>query len=153
MSAPGPVAVAGGTGRDLADRADVERLVTAFYRRAFADPLIGPVFTEVARMDLDAHLPVMCDFWESVLFAAGRYRRNALAPHLALHRMAPLGPAHFARWLALWTLTVDALFHGEKAELAKRQAGRIAGSLQRRLAGRDASEYVTIRRHEGGEAL
>ena len=153
MSAPGPVAAQGGAGRDLADRTDVERLVTAFYLRAFADPLIGPVFTEVARMDLDAHLPVMCDFWESVLFAAGRYRRNALAPHLALHRMAPLGPEHFGRWLALWSLTVDELFHGEKAELAKLQAGRIGGSLQRRLAGRDASEYVTIRRREGGEAV
>ncbi|WP_431962367.1 group III truncated hemoglobin [Actinacidiphila sp. bgisy160] len=153
MNASGPVAVRGGTGRDLADRADVEVLVTAFYRRAFADPLIGPVFTEVARMDLDAHMPIMCDFWETVLFAAGRYRRNALAPHLALHRMAPLGAEHFGRWLALWTLTVDGLFRGDKAELAKRQAERIAGSLQRRLAGRDASEYVSIRRREGGEAL
>lgn len=38
MSAPGPVATQGGTGRDLTDRADVERLVTAFYLRAFADP-------------------------------------------------------------------------------------------------------------------
>ncbi|MEU1622409.1 group III truncated hemoglobin [Streptomyces sp. NPDC005722] len=147
MSAPGPVAAQDGTGRDLVDRADVERLVTAFYRRAFADPL------EVARMDLDAHMPIMCDFWESVLFAAGRYRRNALAPHQALHRMTPLGPDHFGRWLALWGTTVDELFRGEKAELAKLQAGRIGGSLQRRLAGRAASEYVTIRRREGGEGL
>ncbi|MGW3248577.1 group III truncated hemoglobin [Streptomyces sp. NPDC001070] len=153
MSTPRPAAGQGATGRDLAGRADVEQLVTAFYRRAFADPLIGPVFTEVARMDLAAHLPVMCDFWESVLFAAGRYRRNALAPHLVLHRKAPLRPDHFARWLALWRLTVDGLFRGEKAELAKRQAERIAGSLQRRLGGGQASEYVTIRRRPGGEPL
>ncbi|MEU4098668.1 group III truncated hemoglobin [Streptomyces sp. NPDC026673] len=153
MNAPVPAAGQGGPGRDLADRTDIEHLVTVFYRRAFADPLIGPVFTDVARMDLDAHMPIMCDFWESVLFAAGRYRRNALAPHVALHRMAPLRAEHFARWLALWTLTVDGLFRGEKAELAKRQAERIAGSLQRRLGGRDASEYVTIRRREGGEQL
>lgn len=67
--------------------------------------------------------------------------------------MAPLGPEHFGRWLALWSLTVDELFHGEKAELAKLQAGRIGGSLLRRLAYRDASEYVTIRRREGGETV
>ncbi|MDX2847835.1 hypothetical protein PV342_04915 [Streptomyces sp. PA03-3a] len=48
---------------------------------------------------------------------------------------------------------MDELFHGEKAELAKLQAGRIGGSLQRRLAGSDASEYVTIRRREGGETV
>ncbi|MFJ4989315.1 group III truncated hemoglobin [Streptomyces sp. NPDC088732] len=135
--------------RDLTGRPDVEALVSAFYGRAFADPLIGPVFTDVAKMDLAAHMPVMCDFWESVLFAAGLYRRNALHPHLALHRLAPLGPAHFDRWLALWTTTVDALYRGEKAELAKTQAQRIAGSLLRRLNSGDASEFVTIRRRGG----
>lgn len=151
MSAPEPATARGGTAPDLADRADIERLVTVFYRRAFADPLIGPIFTEVARMDLDAHMPIMCDFWESVLFVPGRYRGNALAPHVTLHRMTPLGSEHFGRWLALWTRTVDELFEGEKAELAKVQAGRIGGSLQRRLAGRGASEYVTIGRRRAQE--
>ena len=33
-----------------------------------------------AEPDLSAHLPVMCDFWETVLLRAGRYRRNALRP-------------------------------------------------------------------------
>lgn len=142
----------GRAARDLAGRSDVEALVTAFYRQAFADPLIGPVFTDVAKMDLAAHLPVMCDFWESALFAAGLYRRNALRPHVALHRLAPLGPGHFARWLELWTGTVDSLYRGPKADLAKTQAQRIAGSLLRRLNGGDASEFVTIRRRLPGPA-
>lgn len=47
---------------DLATRADVEVLVREFYTRAFADPLLGPVLRDVTRMDLAAHLPVMCDF-------------------------------------------------------------------------------------------
>jgi hemoglobin len=63
---------------DLRDRADIGDLVGEFYRRAFADPLIGPIFTDVAKMDLDHHLPIICDFWETVLFNAGLYRRNAL---------------------------------------------------------------------------
>jgi truncated hemoglobin YjbI len=61
----------------LVDREDVERLVRTFYTRAFDDPLLGPVFLDVAHLDLEAHLPVMCDFWETVLFRAGLYRRNA----------------------------------------------------------------------------
>jgi len=32
------------------------------FRRAFADELLEPVFIDVAQLDLDAHLPVMCDF-------------------------------------------------------------------------------------------
>ena len=131
---------------DLTDRTDVEELVTAFYRTAFADPLIGPIFTEVARMDLDHHLPIMCDFWETVLFRAGLYSRNALQVHYVLNARHPLTEEHFDRWLSLWTEAVDDRFVGEKAELAKTQATRIAGSMQRRLAGRSGSEFELIGR-------
>lgn len=139
--------------RDLRDRPDVEDLVGEFYRRAFADPLIGTIFTDIAKMDLDHHLPIMCDFWETVLFRTGRYRRNALQVHLALNGRFPLRQKHFDRWLALWTATVDDLFAGEKAELAKLQATRIAGSIHRRLHGRSGSEFETLgpRRDREGE--
>lgn len=134
--------------RDLADRNDVRVLVEAFYTSAFADPLIGPVFTDVAHLDLDAHLPVICDFWETVLFTAGSYRRNILQVHVALHAQHPLEPEHFDRWLAVWIRTVDEHFHGPVADRAKLQAQRIAGSMQRRLAGRSGSDFETIGRRE-----
>src|SRR6187401_2323330 len=97
---------------DLTDRTDVEELVTAFYSTAFADPLIGPIFTEVARMDLDHHMPIMCDFWETVLFRAGLYSRNALQVHYVVNARHPLTEEHFDRWLSLWTETVDDRFVG-----------------------------------------
>jgi len=131
--------------RDLQGRPDIRDLVAEFYRRAFADPLIGPIFTDVARMDLEHHLPIMCDFWETVLFQAGLYRRNALQLHVALDARHPLSPEHFDRWLDLWVANVDEHFTGEKAELAKTEARRIAGSISRRLEGRSGSEFETIR--------
>ncbi len=133
--------------RDLTSREDVEVLVRDFYTRAFADPLLGPIFCDVAHMDLAAHLPIMCDFWATVLFRAGLYRRNALQVHADLHATFPLSSEHFARWLALWTATVDDSFTGEKAELAKTQAARIAYSISRRLLGESGSEFITIQRH------
>ena len=60
---------------DLTGRDDVEVLVRNFYARAFADPLLSPIFVDVVRIDLDAHLPVMCDFWQTVLFRAGQIGR------------------------------------------------------------------------------
>lgn len=131
---------------DLQDRADVVVLIETFYARAFADPLLGHVFVDVAQMDLAAHLPIMADFWETVLFRAGLYRRNALAVHLDLSAREPLTAEHFARWLALWTATVDELYAGPAAELAKTQARRIAGSIHRRVQGRSASDFATISR-------
>ncbi len=133
---------------DLADRADVARLVVAFYERAFADPLLGPIFVDIAQLDLVAHLPIMCDFWESALFRAGLYKRNALAVHAALHNVEPLTADHFVRWLALWTATVDALFAGPKAELAKSQASRIAWSINRRLSGETDDRLLTVVRRQ-----
>lgn len=129
---------------DLHNRDDVFTLVSEFYRRAFADELLGPIFVDVARMDLDHHLPIICDFWETVLFRAGLYRRNALALHVNLNARAPLEWRHFERWLELWVATVDEQFAGQKAELAKVQGSRIAGSIHRRLQGGSGSDFETI---------
>jgi len=138
--------------RDLRDRADLAALIEAFYTRAFADPFIGPIFTDVGKMDLAHHLPIMCDFWESVLFDAGTYRRNALAMHAAIDARHPLTEAHFDRWLVLWRQTVDGRYTGEVAERAKVQAERVAASIRRHLAGGTGSAFEKISTRERLEA-
>lgn len=135
---------------DIATRQDVLALVETFYAKAFKDDLIGPIFTEVVHMNLPRHLPIMADFWQTVLFKAGLYSRNALKIHFDIHAREPLTLEHFNRWLQLWTNTVDDLFAGEKAELAKVSAHQIAGSMHRRVTGRPASRYSTISRREQG---
>ncbi|MFK0191178.1 group III truncated hemoglobin [Kitasatospora sp. NPDC090308] len=120
---------------DITSRADLERALRLFYRAAFADPLIGPHFTEVARLDLEAHLPRITDFWESALLRTAAYRGNALAPHAALHAVAPLTAAHFGRWVQLWRATLDGRHTGPVTERAKAQAQRIAVAMLRRLDG------------------
>lgn len=137
---------------DIRDRDDILALVRTFYEAAFEDPLIGPIFTEVAHMDLDHHLPIMGDFWESVLFQAGGYRRDALALHTALDARHPLTAEHFDRWLQLWTGTIDSRYEGPRAELAKEQGGRIAASIQRRLRGGSGSLLQTITVRSGAVA-
>lgn len=123
--------------QDIETRADVERLVRAFYEQAMADEVIGWLFTDVAKLDLEAHLPRIADFWETVLLGGKAYRGGAFAPHAALHHRAGLRPGHFARWLQLFTTTVDALFAGERAEVAKAHATRTAAAFERRLTGYD----------------
>lgn len=126
--------------RDIESRADCEALVRAFYGRALEDPVIGFIFVDVARLDLDKHLPVIASFWETVLLAARSYGGGAFAPHAALHAKVPLRAGHFERWLMLWTQTVDELFAGERADLAKHHAQRVARAFSARLEGRYAPE-------------
>jgi hemoglobin len=49
-----------------------------------------------------------------------------------------LRAGHFERWLALWRATVDELFAGERAELAKAHAVRVAEAFRSRLEGHPA---------------
>jgi hemoglobin len=119
--------------RDIEDRADCERLVRAFYTRALDDPIIGWLFVDVAKLDLEEHVPVIASFWETILLGARSYGGGAFRPHAALHAKAGLRAGHFERWLALWRATVDELFAGERAELAKAHAERVAQAFHARL--------------------
>jgi hemoglobin len=123
-----------GTDRhDIEDRADCERLVRAFYSRALVDPMIGWIFVDVARLDLEEHVPVIASFWETMLLGARSYSGGAFGPHAALHARAPLRAGHFERWLVLWRTAVDELFAGERAELAKAHAVRVGRAFHDRL--------------------
>lgn len=118
---------------DIADRTDCERLVRAFYGRALADPVIGWIFVDVARLDVEAHVPQIASFWETILLGAQSYSGGAFRPHAALNAQARLRAGHFERWLWLWRATVDELFAGERAELAKTHAQRVAQAFHARL--------------------
>jgi hemoglobin len=124
---------AGGEIRDIDTRADCERLVREFYGRALADPIIGWIFVDVAKLDVEAHVPQIASFWETILLGSRSYGGGAFAPHAALNTRVKLRAGHFERWLALWRATVDDLFVGERAELAKSHALRVAQAFHRRL--------------------
>jgi hemoglobin len=121
------------TGTDIETRADCERLVRSFYGRALLDPVIGFIFVDVARLDLEAHVPRITSFWETVLLGARSYSGGAFRPHLEINAKVPLRRGHFERWLWLWEQTVDELFAGPRAELAKEHAQRVALAFATRL--------------------
>ena len=119
---------------DIETRADCEELVRAFYGRTLSDPVLGYIFTDVAHLDLETHVPRVTAFWETILLGARSYSGGAFAPHAALSQKVTLFPGHFERWLWLWRQAVDERFAGERAELAKRHAERVAAAFVQRLA-------------------
>jgi hemoglobin len=136
--------------RDIETREDCERLVRAFYSRALSDPMIGWIFTDVAKLDLEAHVPVLTSFWETILLGAQSYRGGAFRPHAEIHSQVGLRAGHFERWLALWRTTVDELYAGERAELAKDHAWRVAHAFHTRLSAfpePDRGSGLSITRH------
>ena len=120
--------------RDIENREDLLLLMQEFYKKLFADPSINYMFTDVAKIDILHHLPVLVDFWDMVLFQSDTYRKNALQVHMHLHRQSAMKKEHFETWLAYFSQTVDDLFEGEKALLAKQRAQSIATVMQVKIA-------------------
>lgn len=129
---------------DIETAADCEQLVRAFYGKAMVDEEIGWIFTDVAQLDLEEHIPVIASFWETILLGAQTYAGGAFGVHLELHRKAAGGlrQEHFERWLVLWCQTVDELFDGPLAAAAKVHALRVANAFYARLQADPQTESV-----------
>ncbi len=121
--------------KDIGTREDIAVLMQAFYTKAIPDPVIGHFFTDVVHMDLAKHLPVITDFWESLLLdKPALYKNNAMQPHMHMHARSPMRKMHFDRWLQLFNETVDSMFAGEIAFKAKERATSIATVMQIKMA-------------------
>lgn len=109
---------------------EIKILVDAFYERLLKDDRISFYFNNV---HWEQHLPVMYQFWENTLFYTGTYNGNPMVSHQRLHDQQPFTEEHFNIWLTHFLETVDELFEGEKAELAKQRATSIATIMKIKL--------------------
>ncbi len=120
---------------DVINRVDIDDIVSRFYQAMLQDPIIGYIFTDVAKIDLESHLPIIGDFWEDALFGSDLYQRNTMQKHLEIHDQLPLTPGHFTRWLFLFEQAVNTNHHGENAirmlKIAERVAKTIAAALSK----------------------
>ena len=87
----------------------------------------------MVKLDLEAHVPRITSFWETILLGAGTYSGGAFGPHAQVHAKVELREAHFERWLQIWFGTVDDMFQGERANIAKIHALRVARAFHQRL--------------------
>ncbi|WP_420148633.1 group III truncated hemoglobin [Spirosoma sp.] len=104
----------------------VRLMVDSFYEKVQADPLIGPVFSDVAQVDWSQHLPKMYAFWESIILGNNAYDGHPFRPHLIVNQKHTLTTEHFERWLQLFSLTIMENFTGETAEQVRQRATQIA---------------------------
>lgn len=119
--------------KDIQNRTDIEVLIKTFYEKLLQDKEMHYLFFDIVRIDLSEHLPILCDFWENLLFFTRNYSRDTMGMHLELNRKYPLQQKHFDTWLGFFCETVDELFIGNKATLAKTRAKSIAEIMQMKI--------------------
>jgi hemoglobin len=119
--------------KDLQSKSDIEKVVITFYDRVKTDKKIGLFFTEVIKLDWDAHIVQMCSFWENVLLHTGDYKGNPLDTHRKIHKKYETKKVHFKRWLELFDTTVSEFYEGENASKMKSHARGIAVVMQEKM--------------------
>jgi hemoglobin len=112
--------------KDIETRADLEAFTRKFYNRLLEDKSVSYIFTDVAKINLEEHLPIITDFWELSMFHTGNYRNNPMQVHMQLNEKEQLTAQHFDVWLGHFNATVDELFAGANAEKIKTRALSIA---------------------------
>jgi hemoglobin len=119
--------------KDIESREQLEAFLWAFYKKAFADELIGHFFIEVVPLNLETHVPVIANFWESVAFNKPSYRKNVMEVHKHIHHLSKIRKEHLDRWVKLFTETLAENFDGDRAELMKQRARSIATLMDIKL--------------------
>ena len=119
--------------KEIQSREDIIFLVDTFYKQVLTDEAIGYIFTEVAQLDWEKHMPVMYDFWETMLLGNMLYKGNPMLKHIALDQKEKLTARHFDRWIQLWRETLKKHFTGEKAEEAMQRAEMMRQLMQYKI--------------------
>ncbi|GHA23881.1 hypothetical protein GCM10007103_01330 [Salinimicrobium marinum] len=116
--------------QDIQNRGDVFTLVSTFYARVRENEEIGYFFNETIE-DWPVHLEKLTDFWETNLFMVSKFRGNPQRAHKEVDAKFShsIEQKHFGEWLNMWFATIDELFEGERANIAKNRARNMAGNL------------------------
>ena len=108
---------------DISSREDIFLLVKTFYGKVRLDSLLGPIFNMIIK-DWEVHFEHLTDFWQSNLFFEKKYSGDPFQKHAEVDKLVEgsITELHFGVWLNLWFQTIDELFEGETAKIAKNRA-------------------------------
>ncbi|TMM58386.1 group III truncated hemoglobin [Maribacter algarum] len=118
------------TKADISNRKDVKSLVVTFYQKVRKHDILGPIFNQIIT-DWEAHFELLTDFWETQLFLKRKYHGNPVTVHQEVDDKTnnSVSSEQFGLWLNLWFETIDELFEGEIAWVAKNRAQKMSTML------------------------
>jgi hemoglobin len=119
---------------DIKNQEDLYLLVADFYKKLLIDNRISYIFTDVVKIKLEEHLPILVTFWSQVILGTGGYSNNLTQIHLDVNLKEHLSPELFTIWLEHFYAAVDENFMGENSEKIKTQALSLATILKIKIA-------------------
>jgi len=116
--------------KDIETQDDLYFLVDNLYQRLLSDSSISYIFTDLVKIKLEEHLPILVTFWSQAIFDTGGYFNNLTKIHLDINEKEKLTLELFTIWLNHFNAAVDDNFIGNNAEKIKTQALSLATVMQ-----------------------
>jgi hemoglobin len=120
--------------KDIQNQNDLYLLVDEFYKKLLDDNRINYIFTDVVKIKIEEHLPILVTFWSQMILGTGGYTNNLTDIHLNIDRLEHLTPELFDIWISHFNTTVDENFEGKNANEIKIQAKNLSIILQIKIA-------------------
>jgi hemoglobin len=115
---------------DIQTQEDLCFLVDNFYKKLLSDSRINYIFTDIVKIKIEEHFPILVTFWSQMILGTGGYTNNLTDIHLKIDKMERLTPALFQIWISHFDQTVNENFMGKNSEKIKTQALSIATVIQ-----------------------
>ena len=116
--------------KEIETEDDLMLMTQLFYGKLMADESINFIFTDIVKIKIEAHFPIVVQFWAQVVLDKGGYSNNLTQIHLDIDTKYHLSKEIFEKWLFYFDETVDELFVGDKARKLKDQAHNLSILMQ-----------------------
>jgi|GEM_PF-786478 len=123
-------------GRDIDTRAEVAEFVERMYRDISQDDLLHHHFETIAKVNWQAHMLMVTDFWSGILFDEEHDDANTvIEAHRGLHDTSAFTVAMFERWLEIFDTSLDGGWIGPNTEQIRKRGYGLAWAMAHRLLG------------------
>jgi hemoglobin len=120
--------------KDIQTQDEIYLVVNEFYKKIFSDHKISYFFTDVVKIKLEEHLPILVTFWSQAILGTGGYTNNLTQIHLDLDKKSSLTKELFEIWLHHFEAAIDENFKGLNCDQMKNQAHQLSTIMQIKIA-------------------
>ncbi len=109
---------------------EIEMLIDTFYEKVLEHEELSYFFSE-AVMNWEFHKQMFIKYWSKQILFTDSYEGSPLHRHIEVDQKfgRSFTKYHFEEWARLWVETIDILFEGDKAELAKESGVNMAKNI------------------------
>lgn len=120
--------------KDIQTQEEIYIVVDEFYKKLLADEKISYIFTDVVKIKLEEHLPILVTFWSQAILGTGGYVNNLTQIHLDVNAKSYLSKELFNIWLTHFEAAINENFEGFNCERMKNQAHNLSTIMQIKIA-------------------